>query len=98
MNEPKRIVLDGELSIYRAAELREMLLAALSGVPADMEVDLAGVTEIDSSGVQLLLAARQAAQEAGHSLALVNHSEAVADVVALLGLNALLGDCEEVLS
>jgi anti-sigma B factor antagonist len=82
------VALDGELTIYRAAELKATLLAALSGSDGALEIDLAGVTEIDSAGVQLLLAARRSAQAAQREFALVGHGAAVADVFRLLDLGA----------
>jgi len=82
------VALDGELTIYRAAELKATLLAALAGGNGAIEIDLGGVTEIDSAGVQLLLAARRSAQAAQRAFALVGESDAVADVFRLLDLGA----------
>lgn len=92
MSQATRIALDGELTIYRAAELRQTLLGVLEGQPDGLDIDLAAVTEIDSAGVQLLMAAKRAAQAAGHPLSLSNHSEAVVDVLELLNLAAFFGD------
>jgi len=86
------VVLDGELTIYRAAELRDQLLAATAAHPDGFDVDLAGVTEIDSAGVQLLMAAKRAAQSEGGDIALVGHSAAVTEVFELLDLAAHFGD------
>ncbi len=51
-----KLCLDGELTIYRAGEIKETLLALLEGEPTPL-LDLSGVSEIDTCGVQLLLAA-----------------------------------------
>jgi anti-sigma B factor antagonist len=88
---PRRERLDGELTIYRAAELRVALQAALA--PAgDLELDLSGVTELDSAGVQLLLSAKKTAAATQRRLRLVNHSAAVLDVFELLNLAGHFGD------
>ncbi len=55
------LVLEGALTIYRAQELKTQLLAALREDP-ELRLDLSRVTELDSSGLQLLyLAKREAA-------------------------------------
>ena len=83
---PLRI--QGELSIYRAAELKQALLAD----PAPIEVDLSGVTDIDTAGVQLLMLAKRAAQTEKRELRFVAHSQAVADVFELLNLGTYFDD------
>lgn len=83
--------LEGELTIYRAAELKDTLLAPLAEATS-LEADLAGVTEIDSAGVQLLMLAKQTAQANGCELRLVGHSPAVVDVFELLDLAGHFGD------
>jgi anti-sigma B factor antagonist len=83
--------IDGELSIYRAAELRDLLHAALAQ-PGDLELNLAAVTEMDSAGVQLLMAAKKSAAAGARALRLVNHSPAVLEVFELLDLAAHFGD------
>lgn len=83
--------IEGELTIYRAAELKDVLLEALKARRA-LEVDLSEVSEIDTAGVQLLMMAKQAAREQGAELHLVRHSPAVLDVFELLDLAAHFGD------
>ncbi|MBK1689658.1 STAS domain-containing protein [Rubrivivax gelatinosus] len=91
MSNPTTLAIEGELTIYRAAELRQALLAALDQHGADLEVDLAGVTEFDSAGVQLLMAAAKSAAARGGVLRLVRHSPAVLDAFAVLDLAAHFG-------
>jgi anti-anti-sigma factor len=80
-----RLQLDGELTIYRAAELKPQLLQAL--VPgAALELDLSEVSELDSAGVQLLLLAEREARAQGGTLRLAAASAPVGEVLALLGL------------
>ncbi|MYM87592.1 STAS domain-containing protein [Rugamonas sp. FT82W] len=78
-----RLRIDGEFSIYRAAELKEMVLTAVAQAPC-LELDLSAVSELDTAGVQILLLARQSALARGHSLRLVDSSAAVQATLALL--------------
>lgn len=81
------IVVEGEMTIYRAAELREALFAPLAQPAAGtFEVDLAGVTEIDTSGIQLLLALKRRALALGRELRLLQPSAAVTEALGVLGL------------
>jgi len=89
MSTPFDLRLDGELTIYRAQELRQTLLDALAQ-PSDLQLDLSEVSELDSSAVQLLLATRMEALAAGKRFAIPAISEPVRQVLDLLGLNALL--------
>jgi anti-sigma B factor antagonist len=80
------LAVDGEMTIYRAAELHPALLDAVR-THAAPAIDLSAVTEFDSAGLQLLLAVRREAARLGKPLALVDASPAVRDVFALLGLD-----------
>ena len=86
-----RIEVEGELSIYRAHELKQMFIAAVHSVAA-LEVDLARVTELDSAGVQLLMLLQNMARECGCSLRFSGHSAAVREVFGLLNLGAYFAD------
>lgn len=83
--------LQGDLTIYQAKELKERLLALLTG-SEELELDLAGVTELDTAGVQLLLLAKFEAGRAGKTLRLTSHSDAVRAVIDLYNLAARFGD------
>ncbi|MBV4473600.1 STAS domain-containing protein [Pseudomonas sp. B2M1-30] len=78
-------VIDGELTIYTVAELKAELLPSLAP-NGDVEVDLALVNEIDSAGVQLLLALRQAVTACGNALHMKGASPAVRDALQLCNL------------
>ncbi len=83
---PGVLHIEGELTIFRAAELKPQILAT----PLPAAIDLSGVTEIDTAGVQLLLLARRTAQAAQQALQLAVPSDAVREVFALLNLGAHL--------
>jgi anti-anti-sigma factor len=82
----RTLSISGEMTIYRAAELRAEMQRALADGSGDFEIDLAAVTEMDSAGVQLLMAAGKSALAAGFALRLVAHSAAVLEVLETLGL------------
>ena len=81
----------GDFGIYSANEAKWGLLGALEGC-RELEVDLSGVVEFDTAGVQLLLLLKREATEQGKQLVLNGHSAAVLDVIGLLGVAAMLGD------
>ena len=90
-NDVQRIALEGEFSIFTAAAIREQLLTALGGAD-EIEVDLSHVTEIDSAGVQLMVAAKLEATVLQKSLSFTGHSPAVLDTLDLCDLSAYFGD------
>jgi anti-sigma B factor antagonist len=83
--------LEGELTIYRAEELKPILLAALADANP-LEIDLSGVTELDTAGVQLLLLIKKTAQVQQRELRLLRHRLAVTDVFERLNLVAFFDD------
>jgi anti-anti-sigma factor len=85
--------LDGELTIYRAAELKPVLMAPFSQ-DQRVEIDLSGVTEIDTAGVQLLLMAQRHASALQRELCLSNLSPAVREVFGLLDLAPHFADLQ----
>jgi anti-anti-sigma factor len=86
--DPSVLRIEGELTIFRAQELKPELL----GNPMPLEIDLSGVTELDTAGLQLLMLAKQAALKQQRELRLVAHSPAVLEVFELLNVAAYFGD------
>jgi len=91
MSAVGHVAIDGELNIYRAADLKTLLQGELARCTT-LEVDLAGVTEVDSAGLQVLMLAKQTARAGKRELRLVGHSPAVLEVFELLDLGAWFGD------
>ncbi len=87
------VVLGGEIDFAAVGEVRERVDAQLAadGVSA-VEVDLAEVTFLDSSGIGALINARKAAHAAGRSFRAVNAQGNVAHVLDLTGVAGLLAD------
>jgi len=86
--EITRLSIVGELTIFRAQELQPVLLAS----PPCLELDLSGVAELDTAGVQLLMLAKKTALAEQRELRLVGHSPAVIEVFELLNVAAYFGD------
>jgi len=86
-----RIAPDGEMTIYTAAELKTRLLNALEERD-ELEVDLSGVSELDSAGLQLMVLLKREAGERGKNVRFVDHSQAVLDVLDLTDLGSVFGD------
>ena len=61
------IVIDGELTIYTASLWRDRLITEMAGTD-DLRLELAEVSEIDSAGLQLLLAVQRQAAGEGRQL------------------------------
>ena len=85
------VAIEGELTIYRALEIKSVLLELMGKYP-EVEVNLAGVSEIDSAGLQLLVAAKWEAALHQTSLRFTGHSPAVLEIFDLCGLTGFFGD------
>jgi anti-sigma B factor antagonist len=83
------IRLDGELTMHRAEEIRPLLLASLPTDGAVARVDLSQVSEIDTAGLQLLMAASRETVNRGTSLQIVAASQAVRETLELFRQAAL---------
>ncbi|MGI4859151.1 MAG: STAS domain-containing protein [Janthinobacterium lividum] len=94
---PRRLSIDGEMTIYRAAELKELIARTFHGDAAgdlpsapgsnrDVDLDLSEVSELDAAGLQLLLLFNRRACMHNRRLRLVAPSAAVRDALALVHL------------
>lgn len=90
-DEQCRIVVDGEMTIYTAMELKASLLLPLLKYK-ELEIDLAGVSEIDASGLQLLVLTKTESIAAGKILRITAHSPAVLELLNLCDLESFFGD------
>lgn len=93
---PGRLVLDGPLTIYDAGALKLPLQAGLEQAGADgLELDLAGVTEVDLAGLQLLVLARRESQRLRRPLRIVAASATVREVIGFCRLDDFFGEALE---
>jgi anti-anti-sigma regulatory factor len=80
--------LAGPLTICEVDDLKSTLLTT----DTLQEIDLSGVTEIDTAGVQLLMMAKKVARSQERELRLVAHSARVIEAFELLNLAAYFND------
>lgn len=89
MNTP--LVLDGDLTVFAAAEVKERLLNALELNP-NLTIDASAVNEVDGAGIQLLIAAKLEAQQRGGSITLQDTSAQLQEAIDLIDMRIELGD------
>ncbi len=84
----------GEVDVSNADELRSAIDDAISGGAwRNVRVDLAQVPYIDSTGIGVLVGAKNRASQDGVSLVVINPQRNVARVLSLLGVDKELGAC-----
>ena len=81
----------GDCNIYHAETIKTFLLEVLR-TPVSFDVDLSGVTEIDTAGIQVLMAAKNHAKAHGVELRLLGHSPPVLELIEIYDLAAWRGD------
>jgi anti-sigma B factor antagonist len=86
-----RIAIEGELSIFKVADLQQRLLDAISD-GMEVEVDLSRVSEVDSAGIQLLVAAKREAAMRSKLLSFTGCNPAVFDIIKLFSLTGHFGE------
>ncbi|WTW95874.1 STAS domain-containing protein [Streptomycetaceae bacterium NBC_01309] len=84
------LIVEGEIDVASADLLRGALTRCLLDGSSVIDVDLAGVTFCDSSGLHVFLDISKAAARAGGTLRLHRPSPMVARLFALTGTGALL--------
>jgi len=71
----EKLIVEGELTIYTAAEMKEKIGTLLSN--ESIEIDLSQVGEIDTAGLQLLLLAQRECAKQEKTIVFSSPSEAV---------------------
>jgi anti-sigma B factor antagonist len=84
---PRRLCLAGELDMAGVPDVR----ARLVGMAGDVELDCSGLTFIDASGLSVLVAAHRCCEARGAKLTIVDPSRCVVRLLALTGLDSVLG-------
>ena len=78
--------LEGELTVQVAAEYKGVLLNALADRD-EITLELSGINELDTAGLQLLLLMKREAGQLGKTVRLTEPSHAVLEVLALARLD-----------
>jgi anti-sigma B factor antagonist len=87
----RRLVIDEDMTIYQAQAQKEQLLAALAAAD-HLELDLAGVGEMDTAGLQLLMLLKREVLQQDKRLTISGHSPAVQHVLDFCNLVGVFGD------
>ncbi len=85
------LAVNDEMTIYTAAEQKGALLEHLSDCN-EIELDLSGITEIDSAGLQLLMILKSEAVRLNQEVRFIHHSQPVIEIFELLKLSARFAD------
>lgn len=86
---PGTLALAGEMTIFDAAEIKTSLLQSLMAATT-LDIDLSAITELDTSGVQVMLMLQREARIQDKCLHWSGHSPCVARVLDLLNLGRAL--------
>lgn len=85
------LAIQGEMTIYTASEQKRALAEYLANC-GELQIDLSGVDEIDSAGLQILMFLKRETVTRRINLSLIRHSQAVVEVMELLNLTKHFGD------
>jgi anti-anti-sigma factor len=80
-----RIRIDDELTIYTASTANATIRDALAANES-VAIDLSGVTEIDTAGLQILLVARKEAILRDRKVSFIGHNRIVIECLRLMNL------------
>jgi anti-sigma B factor antagonist len=87
-----KVRVTGEIDLATAPQLRQRLDSVIAAGTGDVDLDVSDVTFLDSSGLVVLLAARQGLHDKRHRLRVRNPSEPVLRVFELSGLLDVMMD------
>ncbi|KQQ56987.1 hypothetical protein ASF84_07440 [Pseudomonas sp. Leaf127] len=88
-DSPALMQVKGDLTIYEVQQAHEQLMGLLPLDAPAWQLDLSGVLELDSAGVQLLLALHQALSSAERPATVLAASPSVLELAGVLALDAL---------
>jgi anti-anti-sigma factor len=83
---PARLSVHGDLTIYEAGDTQQTLLALLAQDPGPWALDLGGLEEIDSAGLQLLLSLQKTLAQGAHVIELSSQARALVELLRLESL------------
>lgn len=83
--------IEGDMTIRNAAALKKELMKHIAK-PGEREIDLSEVSEMDTTGIQLLILAKREATRHNTPLRLTSHSRAVFEAIDTYNLAAYFGD------
>jgi anti-sigma B factor antagonist len=95
VNGHTKVRVTGELDLATAPELRQRLDAVIAAGTRTLDLDLSDVTFLDSSGLVVLLAARQGLHGKDQQLRVLNPSEPVLRVFEVSGVLDVMMDGQQ---
>jgi anti-anti-sigma factor len=89
--------IDGDMTIYTALACRDLMLPCLQHLESctALDIDLSGVTEVDSAGIQLLIQASRHGAQLGKPVRLLKPSAALQHMIALYRIKADFDDLHQ---
>ncbi len=84
-----RISVHGEVDLYTSPDLRTAIMKSVPSADSGVEVELAGVDYMDSSGVATLVEGFKSARENSKTFVLLRPSSSVMKVLELARLDAV---------
>jgi anti-anti-sigma factor len=84
------IRVEGEVDAHTSIDLERAISQALESGASTLEVDVAEMSFIDSSGLRVLVQGQRRATDAGGSLTLLRPSDTVVRLLDLTGLREIL--------
>lgn len=81
------IKIEGPLSIYEVSKLKDELISCLETLD-EIVLDLSGVTDCDTAGVQLLCAVRKTVDQRNQSIRIEKASVPVVNALNSAGMNS----------
>lgn len=78
--------IEGEMTIFNAAELKKQLLCSLAECQ-EIKIDLSEVSEMDTAGLQLLLLVGWEAKRLNKHLRITSYSTAILSVLELFRID-----------
>ncbi|MCU1689153.1 MAG: hypothetical protein JWN61_1540 [Pseudonocardiales bacterium] len=89
-NRVVTLYLEGEIDLANASDITASVDSALALAPIGLQLDLAGVVFLGSSGLNSIINARKAALAAGVTFAVVNPSRQALRILEVTALTGLL--------
>ncbi|MDR2609911.1 MAG: STAS domain-containing protein [Clostridiales Family XIII bacterium] len=84
------VVLTGEIDISNAAGLKQELSDAYGEHAADMDVDISGISYIDSTGLGIIISLYGKMRESGNKIKLLNPRDNVKKLLKITQLDKVL--------
>jgi len=91
MDAEYQLEIEGDMTIYEAGEIKDLFVSTLNDHKS-INVNLSAVSEIDSSGLQLMVSLKTDAEEQDKKIQFSSHSQAVIDFLDLFDMTSYFGD------